>query len=216
MDKVAAKKRFAAAGLSTPPYSVFPHKPSAMALEHVVRQLGFPIVVKPIADGSSLNVTLAADPAELQAGMLACMMGGKSVLLEKYVHGREFTVGIVGDQTLPVIELIPGAGHAFYDYDAKYNSDTTRYAFDIDLPVEGLIRIRALAAGAHRVLGCRDLSRVDIMLDGRGNPWLLEVNTIPGFTGHSLVPKAAAKAGITISDLCDRLVRMAMARALHD
>jgi len=212
MDKAAAKRLFDIQGLPTPPSTVFPHKPNSVALDHVVRQLGYPLVVKPVAGGSSLNVTIAHDSRELQAGMLACMMDGEPVLLERYIDGREFTVGVLGDETLPVIELVVDGEHEFYDYDAKYSSETTRYLEVGGLPVETMIRIRALALAAHRALGCRDLSRVDLMLDDRGNPWLLEVNTLPGFTSHSLVPKAAARAGISFPQLCDRLVRMAFTR----
>ncbi len=212
MDKAAAKKRFEAEGLPTPPFTVFPHKPNTVALDHVLGQMGFPLVVKPVADGSSINVTIAHGPRELQAGMLACMMHAKAVLLEKYVRGREFTVGVLGDETLPVIELVVDDEHEFYDYDAKYDSDGTQYLKADGLSIETMIRIRALALAAHRALGCRDLSRVDIMLDERNMPWLLEVNTIPGFTSHSLVPKAAAHAGIDFPDFCDRLVRMALKR----
>jgi D-alanine-D-alanine ligase len=212
MDKAAAKRRFEAQGLPTPPFAVFPHKPPGRALDHVVRQLDFPMVVKPVADGSSVNLSIARDATQLQAGMLAILMAGQSTLLERYVEGRELTVGILGEQILPVIEVVPGEGHESYDYDAKYHAEDTQYLLAPDFPAAVLKEVRRLAWRAHQALGCRDLSRVDFMVDADNRPWLLEVNTIPGFTSHSLVPKAAAGAGIGFPQLCDRLVRMAAAR----
>jgi D-alanine-D-alanine ligase len=127
-------------------------------------------------------------------------------LVEKYISGREFTVGILGDQALPVVEIIPKKG--FYDYANKYTPGATEYFCParIDRDTVGLIQDWALQA--HRALRCRVYSRVDVMLDEQGNPWVLEVNTIPGMTATSLLPKAAAAAGLPFPDLCERILEL--------
>ena len=130
-------------------------------------------------------------------------------MVERFIAGREFTVGILGEQTLPVLEIIPA--DPFYDYNAKYADDAgTQYIFDTGLDEKVLQRVQADALRAHKALGCRGLSRVDFMLDEQGTPQVLELNTIPGFTSHSLVPMAAKQAGIEFPELVDRIVRMAV------
>ena len=133
------------------------------------------------------------------------------LLVEQFIDGMEMTVGMIGgpqgDRSLPPVQIVTNV--EFYDYEAKYTRNDTQYLFDIDLPKLVLERISEMASKAHRVLGCRHLSRVDFMVDRLQQPWILEVNTIPGFTSHSLVPKAAAYAGIAWVDLVDRLARLA-------
>ena len=124
--------------------------------------------------------------------------------------GREFTVGVLGEQALPVIEIVTPSG--IFDFESKYESAQTQYLLDIDLPVEAYKRMQWIGLQAHRVLGCRDFSRVDMRLDAEGEPFVLEINTIPGLTSRSLLPMAAEKAGIEFGQLCDRLVRMAYER----
>lgn len=145
------------------------------------------------------------------------------LLVEKFIQGKELTVGVIstgqdadapalpgckrsqGCAALPAIHIIPAT--EFYDYKAKYTRPDTQYRFDIDLPADVLSRIAELALAAHRVLGCRDLSRVDFMVDEMNRPWVLEVNTIPGFTRHSLLPMAGARAGLDLAALTDHLVQ---------
>jgi D-alanine-D-alanine ligase len=132
-------------------------------------------------------------------------------LIEEYVQGLELTVGILGEQALPPIQI--RTKRAFYDYQAKYQDDDTEYLFDIDLPQVVLEHVRALSLQAHEALGCRDFSRVDWIVDGRTHqPYALEVNTIPGFTSHSLLPKAAQQAGLSFAELCQQIVLLTCVR----
>jgi D-alanine-D-alanine ligase len=132
-------------------------------------------------------------------------------MAEEFVPGREFTVGILGDQALPVLEIVPA--REFYDYTAKYADGAgTRYVFDHGLPDQTVRSLQSAALAAHQVLGCRDMSRVDFILPPSGVPVVLEINTIPGFTSHSLLPMAAAKAGVNFAELVSRIAMMAMQR----
>ena len=130
-------------------------------------------------------------------------------LLERYIPGREFTVGVLDNSALPVIEL--KHSHGFFDYEAKYQDNETKRDVQPDLPRELYEKLQEMAVAAHRALGCRHLSRVDIMLEADGCPYVLEVNTIPGFTDHSLFPLAARSAGIEFPDLCERIMELALA-----
>ena len=135
----------------------------------------------------------------------------ESVLIERYVQGPELTVGILGDRALPICQI--RTRREFYDYQAKYIDEDTEYLFDVDLPDAMLRRIGELSLRAHRALGCRDFSRVDWMVDAATlEPYLLEINTIPGFTSHSLLPKAAARVGISFDQLCRRITELGLAR----
>ena len=132
-------------------------------------------------------------------------------MIEQYIRGPELTVGILGDEGLPVCQI--RTRREFYDYQAKYVDDDTEYLFDIALPADLLGRIRDLSVKAHLALGCRDFSRVDWMVDARTlEPYVLEINTIPGFTSHSLLPKAAARVGISFDELCQRIAELGLAR----
>jgi len=132
-------------------------------------------------------------------------------LVEQYIDGVELTVGILGDQSLPSIQI--RTRRRFYDYQAKYEDNDTEYLFDIDLPAALLEHIEAQSLAAHRSLGCRDFSRVDWMVDRQTlEPFVLEINTIPGFTDHSLLPKAAGRAGLSFAELCQRIVTMTCRR----
>ena len=126
------------------------------------------------------------------------------MLLEAYIPGRELTVAVLERRPLPAIEVRPA--RSFYDYRAKYDDDATAYVFDMELPAAVVRHVESLAVSAVQALGCSGVARVDLRVDDQHRPWLLEVNTIPGFTDHSLVPKAAARAGIDFADLCEQLV----------
>lgn len=177
-----------------------------------------PVVVKPTDEGSSIALSICHTPQQVAAARHQMRNAYAKVLIEKYIPGRELTVGIIsrapdephGDRALPTIEIIPAAD--YYDYQAKYESEQTQYRFDIDLPAEVLKRVQQLALQAHRVLGVRHLSRVDFIVDENNQPWVLEVNTMPGFTTHSLLPMAAAHAGLPMADLVDRLVHLPVSR----
>jgi len=207
MDKVATKCRFMECEIPTPAFDVV----TAGRIDKVLETRRPPVVVKPIAEGSSIDTHIVRDAGELR-GILEqmCERYGRC-LVEDFISGPELTVGVLGDQALPPIQIRTGRG--FYTYQAKYIDDTTEYLFDIDLPEDVLARICELSVRAHQSLGCRDFSRVDWMVDAvTHQPYALEVNTIPGFTDHSLLPKAAARAGLSFPALCQRIVEMALQR----
>lgn len=208
MDKVAAKRRFETAGIPTPPYEVV----DRANLAGLSSRFAPPAVVKPVALGSSVDTTIVRTRGELDRTASAVIDGYGSALVEGYIAGPELTVGILGDVALPVCEI--RTRREFYDYQAKYVDDDTEYLFDLDLPAELLERVQVLSLGAHRVLGCSVFSRVDWMVDaGTLEPYALEVNTIPGFTSHSLLPKAAARAGLSFERLCGRIVELSLQTA---
>ena len=213
MDKAASKQLFKrAAGLATPDWMVLEqfHAP-AMARKWLA-ELPLPVVVKPVDSGSSVDVTVARTEALRDDAIEELLDLYGRAMIERFIPGRELTVGILGDQALPVLEIIPDG--EFYDYRAKYDdAAATRYVFDHGLSpaVQGDCQTAALAA--HEALGCRDFSRVDFILDERDVPQVIEINTIPGFTSHSLLHKAAARAGIGFARLTDRIVQLAAARA---
>lgn len=181
--------------------------------------LDLPVVIKPIADGSSIDLHICKTQQQLTHALGQIHERQSKVLVEQFVDGYELTVGIIGTpgygrdgyHALPVIRIVPAV--EFYDYDAKYVRDDTQYLVgneQIDLPDEVLEQVQWCALQAFRELGCRHLARVDVMLDRDMQPWVIEVNTLPGFTSHSLLPMAAHHAGLTMPELCDRLVGMAM------
>jgi len=209
MDKVVTKRVFRRAGIFTPESLVVPVAEADLDVAAAAR-LGFPLVVKPARQGSSIGITLVREETQWRPALKTAFEHGETAVVEHYVEGRELTVGILAGRTLPVIELRPH--REFYDYDAKYVGRQTDYRLDPDLPEGTLADAQQMARRAYQVLGCRDFGRVDLILDTWQRPFILEVNTIPGFTGHSLVPMAARAAGIAFEDLCDRIARLAWDR----
>ena len=207
MDKVVTKRKFIDAGVPTAPYVVLDAMPGPAAAADVFTRLGPRVVVKPAAQGSSIGVSIVEMDRFQPAVAEAISFDGR-VIIEPFIKGRELTVGILGERALPVIELKPR--REFFDYTAKYQSGQTDYVVNPDLPDDLRRRISAAALNAFLCLGCRDLARVDVMLDENGDFFVLEVNTIPGFTETSLVPKAAKAVGLDFPALCTRLVEMAM------
>ncbi len=211
MDKAAAKQIFRRAGLVTPDWMILEDYHSPDEIANWLTELPLPVVVKPIDDGSSIDITIADSAASRDAAIDAMIDNDGRAMVEAFVPGRELTVGIIGEQTLPLIEIVPA--RPFYDFDAKYADDTeTQFIFDHGLDAAIVEAANDAALTAHRALNCRDMSRVDFILDDAGRLQVLELNTIPGFTNHSLVPMAAVHAGISFEDLADRLVQMAYAR----
>jgi D-alanine-D-alanine ligase len=168
------------------------------------------VVVKAAGGGSSLRLHLAHEGAELEAAIADGRTWGDVVLFERYVRGRELTVGIVGDLALPVGEIIPD--HEYFDYACKYQPGLAREIFPADIPEAWARDLQGLALRAHRALRMRDFSRVDFIVDADGRAWCLEANALPGMTANSLLPKAARAAGIPFSDLCHRIAVLAAAR----
>ena len=210
MDKDAAKRAFRRASLATPDWVVIeasqaPEERSALAEEPAL-----PCVVKPVNSGSSVDITIARDPASRDEAIERLLGNYGRAMVEAFIPGREVTVGVLGDRPLPVVEIIPR--REFYDYIAKYQDAGTEYVCPAQLRPAVAEHLRAAGLAAHRALGCRDFSRTDFILADDGTAYVLEVNTIPGFTSHSLLPKAAAAAGISFEQLCDRIVQLALER----
>lgn len=205
MDKWRTKLLWQAAGLPTPEWALLDANTGFAAVE---KQLGLPIFVKPAREGSSIGMSKVKQPGELKAAYEKAVEFDSLVLAEKFVDGGEFTCAILGDQPLPMIHLVPK--NEFYDYEAKYIRDDTEYRCPCDLAPAQEKAIQALCLKAFNVVGCRGWGRVDVMLDSQGNPYLLEINTSPGMTDHSLVPMSARVAGIDFDALCLRILEMTL------
>ncbi|MGD8451420.1 MAG: D-alanine--D-alanine ligase [Phycisphaerae bacterium] len=205
MDKVASKQRVLDMGLPTPAYEVW----TTDATPDNLPKLPLPLVVKPADQGSSVDTFVVREPAELPPAITTVVQHFGRALVEQYIAGDELTVGIIGGEALPPICVRPR--RAFYDYTAKYQDDATEYLFDAGHPESLLTQAQEWSRRVFEGFGCRHLGRIDWMVDADGRLWFLEVNTIPGFTTHSLVPKAAARVGVSFDELVERLVRMALA-----
>jgi D-alanine-D-alanine ligase len=211
MDKDLSKRLFRDAGIPTPEWITCDGTDLDEArLDAVVQELGLPVVVKPPSGGSTLGLTLAHDEEELRAAIALSLEYEARVLFERYIFGRELTVGILGARALPVGEIIPE--HELFDYECKYKPGMALEIFPADLPEAVARRVQDDARRAHRALGLRDFSRVDFILDEDGTPWCLEANALPGLTGNSLLPKAGIAAGIAFPELCHSIAEMAVVR----
>ncbi|WP_417387994.1 D-alanine--D-alanine ligase [Gimesia sp.] len=201
-SKSASKERFIQHNVNTPSYVLIHESDDAGRIEQHARSMGYPLVVKPDAQGSSLGVTIVKTPEELPQALARCFHYDSFGILESAIKGTEWTVTVVDDQVLPLIQI--QTPHEFFDYEAKYIEDSTQYLFEFDLPTNVIQTILKTGANACTALGTTGIVRVDLLVDRFQQPWVLEVNTIPGFTDHSLVPKAAAKAGIDFGELCEQ------------
>jgi len=200
MDKTRAKRVWQSLGLPTPAFMPLPRGADVQA---AARAIGFPLIVKPACEGSSVGVSRVFDAAQLDEAVALAAQYPGDMLMETLIEGAELTVGILGRQVLPSIHIVPKG--QFYDFDAKYVAEDTQYLCP-GLEGEAEAQVRALALAAFDALGCAGWGRVDVMRDKLGRNWLLEVNTAPGMTSHSLVPKAAAVAGIDYQELCWRVL----------
>lgn len=203
MDKIATKRIVQGLGVATPEFEEI----SASDFDRGQWRLHVPLVAKPVDQGSSVDTTVCRTPEEVAPALERVVKGHGRALLERFIDGRELTVGILAGDALPPICIQPRQG--FYDYHAKYQAEDTEYLFDAGFAPEWLEKLQVMSCKVFEAVGCRHLARVDWMVDREQRPWFLELNTLPGFTSHSLLPKAAAKAGIPFDALCDRLVRMA-------
>jgi D-alanine-D-alanine ligase len=202
MDKWRTKMIWQAAGLPTPRWRVLRADDD---WEAVARELGLPLVVKPANEGSTLGLTRVARAGELPAAYeLAARKYHDTALAESFIDGPEYTASLLGETALPLIRIEAPQGN--YDYQNKYFTDDTKYLCPCGLPRAKEDALKALCLEAFRLLGCSGWGRVDLMLDAAGDPWLLEVNTAPGMTGHSLVPMAAKAAGLAYEDLCIKIL----------
>jgi len=207
-DKMASKRLFARAGVDVPGVVEFTRGMKPAELETQLRSLGERFVVKPIRQGSSVGVHVVNGREEAVATARQVLAEFGDCMVESFIEGRELTVGILGRQVLPIIEIRSKTG--FYDYQAKYVDSRTEYLFDTVTDPAVQTRVQGAALACFDALGCRDFARVDFILSDKGTPYALEVNTIPGFTTHSLLPKAAARIGLSMSELCVRIVRTAL------
>jgi D-alanine--D-alanine ligase len=204
MDKARCKMLWQQLGISTPPFIKLTPEVGPQA---VLDQLG-PCFIKPVNEGSSIGVGSATNVEEFREIWDRAKQYDLDVMAERWIEGREYTVTILDDQVLPIIEL--RSANAFYDYQAKYFSDDTRYLCPCDLDEEATHELQDLALRAYRAVGCKGWGRVDAMRDGQGRFWLLEVNTVPGMTSHSLVPMAARAAGIDFDTLVLRILHSSL------
>lgn len=205
MDKEISKRLFRDAGIPTAPWTMIPAGDGDARAR--VDRLGLPLVVKPNAGGSTLGLTVVRESGRLGDAVDTARRYGSAVMAEAFVEGREITVGVVGDEPLPVGEIVPE--HEIFDYECKYQPGKAEEIFPAQIPGPAAERARELALGVHRLLRLSGFSRVDFILDADGESWCLEANALPGMTSTSLLPQAAAAAGMSFPDLCDRIVRYA-------
>ena len=206
-DKLAAKQRFIEADVTTPKAIAFDVNTESKELENQLLQLSNKFVVKPIRQGSTIGVTIVDNPKSALAEARKCSAEFGDCMIEQYIPGREITVGVLQGQALPIIEIKSKTG--FYDYHAKYIDDQTQFLFDTIADSALTEKIKAAALDCFNALGLRHFARVDFILSADRTVYALEVNTIPGLTSHSLLPKAAAKAGLSMSSLCIKIIEAA-------
>ncbi|MCH8811150.1 MAG: D-alanine--D-alanine ligase [Gemmatimonadetes bacterium] len=211
MDKDVTKRILRDAGVPTPDWLVDP------TAQEAVERLGLPLIAKPVAGGSSVRLYLLDDAAQVEERIRLEAVGASEtgeasdMMYEAFVAGREFTVGILGEEALPVGEIV--CEHGLFDYERKYQAGMADEIFPAEIPDALAQTLQERALQVHRLLRLRDFSRVDFMVDGEGEAWCLEANTLPGMTANSLLPKAARAAGMTFPELCDRIVHMAAERS---
>lgn len=208
MNKAVSKRLFVHDDIPTPPWQLLPADAAADAVD-VARLGGYPVVVKPNEQGSTVGLTIVHDADGLPAALRAAAEHGHETLIERFIPGREMTVAVLGDQALPIVEIHPKSG--LYDYESKYTAGRSAYDCPAELPADVTARMQDLGVRASRVLGCAGVSRVDFRLDPENEPYCLEVNTIPGMTPTSLVPMAARAAGMSYDQLVQRLLDLASA-----
>ena len=217
LDKLVAKMLLRDRGVAMPRGIVVDSKRTApTVLRRIAKaSLGWPVVMKPRREGSSIGVHVVASPDALAGALLKCQEFEDGLLIEEYLPGREMTVAILGDRVLPIVELSHSG--SVFDYQAKYQTKSgTIYMVDPALPDTLRREITDQALRAHRILGCEGMSRVDVRLDLGGRPYVLEINTVPGFTPTSLLPKAAAAAGIDFASVCLDLIDHGLRRGERD
>ena len=205
-DKSQAQEIFKRAGVRVPDFICVQKDSDA-------ENFKIPCVVKPAKAGSSVGITLVLEKKDLKSALTGAFQYSDTVLVDEYIQGRELTVGILGEEALPVVEIIPS--RKFYDYEAKYGNSGTRYEFPAKLTPEQAEKVTVMALKAYQALQGEVLSRVDLLLDAKNDPYVLEVNTIPGLTGKSLLPKAAKAKGIDFPELCVRILELSFERKKH-
>lgn len=214
MDKVMTKRVWLEAGLPTPGYVALHHE---SGLSDCVAKLGVPLIMKPPHEGSTLGIVKATTEADVLGAYREAAKFDEVVLAEQFITGRELTIAILGKgdaaRALPLIEIVAPQGN--YDYEHKYFSDDTQYLCPAPISEETAKHVADICVRAYRALGCEGWGRADVILDEQGKAWLLEMNTSPGMTGHSLVPMAAKAVGMSYSDLCVHILQDACCKVGH-
>ncbi|MFC1658070.1 D-alanine--D-alanine ligase [Candidatus Omnitrophota bacterium] len=214
MDKIASRRIFQEQGLPVPDYVSLCARDDLRFAFEISGHLSPPLVVKPCRQGSSIGLSIIEGQEELKSAIEYAVGFDEEIIIEEYIPGKEITVGILGDSPLPVVEIIPKK--RFYDYEAKYKAGQSNYAVPADLPVQVTSRVQDVAHCAHKFLGCWGFSRVDMRLNPDNKPFVLEVNSIPGLTMTSLLPKAAKAAGMDFVNLCVFILRLAYERSAKE
>jgi len=213
MDKVLTKRFWSGIGIPTPAYLSFVGSADADVIEE---QMAYPMIVKPSREGSTIGINKASNRSELDEALLKALEYDSDILVEAFVNGSEFTITIIDDVAFPAIGLKPAPEHKLYDYEAKYIADDTEYLLPCGLNEDDENELQMLALDAYRSLGCSGWGRVDIMRDQDDVFWVLEVNTAPGMTSHSLVPMAANYVGIDYASLVENIAQNAWGKVGRD
>jgi D-alanine-D-alanine ligase len=208
LDKISSKEIFSRCGIATPRYVISEREKFNI---DEAGKLNYPIVVKPQLEGSSIGLSIVSEKRLLKEAADKAFQYGERIILEEYIHGRELTVGILDDKALPVIEIV--TEKHLYDYSAKYKDPDTRYLVPAPIDKASYENAQQLGSAAHNALGCSSFSRVDMMMDGSERIFVLEVNTIPGMTERSLLPKAAQAAGLRFGELCVKILKDTLSKA---
>ncbi|RKG38895.1 D-alanine--D-alanine ligase [Acinetobacter rongchengensis] len=212
MDKVKTKQIWQGSDLPTAPYRIISKDSD---LTEVIDSLGLPLIIKPVHEGSSVGMSKVEKAEDLVAAIDKATVHDAVVMAEKWITGREYTISFLNGQPLPVIRLQPPADVAFYDYEAKYNRNDVEYGIPCGLSESEEKRLQALCLRAFQAVGASGWGRIDAMLDEQGQFWLLEVNTVPGMTSHSLVPKAAKAVGYSFDELCVAILEQTLTEQAH-
>jgi D-alanine-D-alanine ligase len=204
MDKVRTKQIWLGANLPTMPFYVFNNQTvlDDVLVEQVVSKLSLPLIIKPVHEGSSIGMSKVETREQLLPAITLALQHDQTVMAEAWISGKEFSIVIIDDKALPIIRLQPPASVAFYDFEAKYISNDTQYSIPSGLTDSEEAALQALSVNAFKVAGAKGWGRIDAMQDNQGQFWLLEVNTAPGMTSHSLVPMAAKATGMDFNALC--------------
>ncbi len=211
MSKNDSKEQFVECRVPTLPWTVVDSRRSNADARARVAPLGYPLIIKPDAQGSSLGIAVVDGPEALAGAIAAANRFDSLVIAEPRVLGREFTIAVLDERALPIIEIV--TPERVFSYEAKYASSLTEYRFDFELDTPKRVELLHAAVGATKALGTRGLARVDLMIGHDGRVWVLEVNTVPGMTPRSLAPLAAQRAGLPMAALCDELVRQSLTTA---
>ena len=212
MDKVKTKQIWQGSDLPTAPYRIIGKDAD---FNEVIENLGLPLIIKPVHEGSSVGMSKVEKVEDLAAALEKATQHDAIVMAEKWITGREFTISFLNGQPLPVIRLQPPADVAFYDYEAKYNRNDVEYGIPCGLSETEEKQLQELCLRAFQAVGASNWGRIDAMQDEQGNFWLLEVNTVPGMTSHSLVPKAAQAVGYSFDELCVAILEQTLAEKAH-